>query len=368
MLSGISLRNYSDLFLLFFSIKSAQSLPVPTFYFRVSESMGDHPANLSRAALPIRGGFDQLVGQSAAMQRLYDLIRKASQTRSPVLLLGETGTGKELVARCIHFEGLRHEKPFVPIDCSALSPTLVESELFGHVKGAFTDAAQSKRGLIQAADEGSVFLDEIGELPVFMQAKFLRVLQEKEIRPVGSTEQIPVNVRVIAATNRDLEAAVRAGTFRQDLFFRLNVIQIELPPLREHKIDIPLLAAHFLEKFSERQHQVHTISEKALRLLMAYQWPGNIRELQNTIERAVVMSARNILKAEDLAAVPNAAPFSGILASNELLPLAEMERRAVMRALEETGGDKLAAARLLGIGKTTLYRRLKEYSRISARS
>src|SRR5580658_3031351 len=201
--------------------------------------------NLSSAALLRQAGFGGLIGKSAPMRRLYEQIAKISQSTSPVLLLGETGTGKELVARCIHFMGLRRDKALVPIDCSALTPTLVESELFGHVKGAFTGADHSKRGLFQSASEGTVFLDEIGELPIFMQAKLLRALQEKEIRPVGSTERIPINVRVIAATNRDLEAGVRAGTFRQDLYFRLNVIQIRLPALREHKVDIPLLAAHF---------------------------------------------------------------------------------------------------------------------------
>jgi len=212
--------------------------------------MEDH-ANLSRAALSRQKGFDGLIGESAAMCRLYELIEKISQSTSPALLVGETGTGKELVARAIHFTGLRREKALVPIDCSALAPTLVESELFGHVKGAFTGADHSKLGLLQAANEGTIFLDEIGELPMSLQAKLLRVLQEKEIRPVGSTERIPVNLRVIAATNRDLEAGVQAGTFRQDLYFRLNVVQVRLPALRERKVDIPLLVAYFLGKFSD---------------------------------------------------------------------------------------------------------------------
>jgi transcriptional regulator with PAS, ATPase and Fis domain len=258
--------------------------------------------------------------------------------------------------------GLRRDKALVPIDCSALTPTLVESELFGHVKGAFTGADHSKRGLFQAASEGTVFLDEIGELPMFLQAKMLRALQEKEIRPVGSTETIPINVRVIAATNRDLEAGVRAGTFRQDLYFRLNVIQIKLPALREHKVDIPLLAAHFLDKFSGPLHLSHAISDDALRRLLAYDWPGNVRELENAIECAVALSDESILTLDDLASVPNWGSSEGSLDSNELVPLAETERRAILQALQNTGGDRLAAARLLGIGKTTLYRRLKEYT------
>jgi transcriptional regulator with PAS, ATPase and Fis domain len=319
-------------------------------------------ANLSSAALSRQAGFGGLIGKSAPMRRLYELIAKISQGTSPVLLLGETGTGKELVARCIHFMGLRRDKALVPIDCSALTPTLVESELFGHVKGAFTGADHSKRGLFQAASEGTVFLDEIGELPMFLQAKMLRALQEKEIRPVGSTETIPINVRVIAATNRDLEAGVRAGTFRQDLFFRLNVIQIKLPALREHKVDIPLLAAHFLDKFSGPLHLSHAISDDALRRLLAYDWPGNVRELENAIECAVALSDESILTLDDLASVPNWGSSEGSLDSNELVPLAETERRAILQALQNTGGDRLAAARLLGIGKTTLYRRLKEYT------
>src|SRR6202166_4059079 len=323
--------------------------------------MEDH-ANLSRAALSSQAGFGGLIGESAPMHLLYELIAKVSQSTSPALLLGETGTGKELVARAIHFTGLRREKALVPIDCSALSPALIETELLGIVRGAFTGANQSKRSLLQTANEGTVFLDEIGELPMSLQAKLLRALQEKEIRPVGSTERIPVNVRVIAATNRDLEAGVRAGTFRQDLYFRLNVVQIRLPALREHKVDIPLLVAYFLGKFSDPLQPVRAISDDALRRLMAYDWPGNVRELENAIECAVALSPDGVLKVDDLASVPNGASTVSFPRSNELLPLAETQRRAILHALLETGGDKLAAARLLGIGKTTLYRKLKQYA------
>jgi DNA-binding NtrC family response regulator len=319
-------------------------------------------ANLSSAALLRQAGFGGLIGKSAPMHHLYELIAKISQSTSPVLLLGETGTGKELVARCIHFMGLRRDKALVPIDCSALTPTLIESELFGHVKGAFTGADQSKRGLFQAASEGTVFLDEIGELPMFLQAKMLRALQEKEIRPVGSMERIPINVRVIAATHRDLEAGVRAGTFRQDLYFRLNVIQIKLPALREHKVDIPLLVAHFLGKFSGPPQVSRTISDDALRRLAAHDWPGNVRELENAIECAVALSTDTVLTVDDLASLPHWGSAGGSLDGNELIPLAETERRAILHVLQETRGDKFAAARLLGIGKTTLYRKLKEYA------
>jgi transcriptional regulator with PAS, ATPase and Fis domain len=324
--------------------------------------MEDH-ANLSRAAFSRQPGFGGLIGESAPMHQLYELVGKISQSTSPILLFGETGTGKELVARAIHFTGLRREKALVPIDCSALTPTLVESELFGHVKGAFTGADRLKLGLFQAANEGTILLDEIGELPMFLQAKLLRALQEKEIRPVGSTVRIPINVRVIAATNRDLEAEVRAGVFRQDLYFRLNVVQIKLPALRERKVDIPLLVNHFLEKFSDPLQPVREISDDALRRLMAHDWPGNVRELENAIESGVALSSDNILRVDDLASVPNGASTVSLPRSNELLPLAETQRRAILHALLETGGDKLAAARLLGMGKTTLYRKLKEYAR-----
>jgi transcriptional regulator with PAS, ATPase and Fis domain len=325
--------------------------------------MEDH-ANLSRVLLSRQSGFTGLIGQSVQMHCLYDLIGKISQNTSPVLLLGETGTGKEMVARAIHSTGSRRDGPLVPVDCSALTPTLVESELFGHVKGAFTGADRPKQGLLQAASGGTVFLDEIGELPIFLQAKLLRALQEKEVRPVGSTEQIPIDVRVVAATHRNLEAEILAGKFRQDLYFRLNVIQIQLPPLRERKVDIPILVAHFLAKFSDSQQAVHAISDDALRSLIAYDWPGNVRELENAIECAVALSSDDVLTRGDLASVPDRAPNGCLPALNVLVPLAELERRAILNAMQETGGDKLVAAHILGIGKTTLYRKLREYGAV----
>lgn len=325
------------------------------------KDMEDH-ANPSRAALASRAVFGCLVGESTPMHRLYGLIQSVSQSTSPVLLLGETGTGKELVARCIHFKGTRHKNAFVPIDCTALAPTLVESELFGHVRGAFTGADHSKQGLLQAANRGTIFLDEIGELPSHLQAKLLRALQEKEIRPVGSTERISINVRVIAATNRELEEEVRAGTFRQDLFYRLNVVQIRVPPLRERKSDIPLLVTHFLGELSDTQ-PVRAISDDALQLLLAYDWPGNVRELRNAIERAVALSSSNTLTLDDFAPVTSPGSCDRRPNSDELVPLAEMERRAILHAVHQTGGDKLIASRLLGIGKSTLYRKLHGYKR-----
>jgi transcriptional regulator with PAS, ATPase and Fis domain len=327
--------------------------------------MEDH-ANLSRAASSDEHSFGELVGGSSPMRLLYDAITRMTQSTPPVLLIGETGTGKELVARTIHSSGPRRDKAFVPIDCSALVPTLMESELFGHVRGAFTGADHNKRGLLQCANGGTLFLDEIGELPVYLQAKMLRTLQEREIRPVGSTDRIPLNIRIIAATNRNLEAAVQAGTFRQDLFFRLNVVQIRLPPLRERKIDIPLLVAHFLHRFSSHSPQVDAVSYEALRVLIAYHWPGNVRELQNAVERALALSSETTLTIDDFAGVRLATLPSDLPEENELVPLAELERRAVLQALHQASGDKPAAARLLGIGKTTLYRKLKEYAEKSS--
>jgi len=295
------------------------------------------------------------------MQRVYRLIEKVSQHNYPVLILGESGTGKELVARSIHFLGSRCNKPFVPVDCSTLVPTLIESELFGYVKGAFTGAVQSKMGLMESAGSGTLFLDEIGDLPVDMQAKLLRALQEKEVKPVGSTDRIPISTRIIAATNHDLETRVRQGQFRQDLYFRLNVVQIKLPPLRERKSDVPLLVNAFLEKFSDANNNMRTISEEAMARLLAYDWPGNVRELENAVERAVALGSGPILHVGDLPSNLQYGTGDRMPQSDELLPLEELERRAIFRALRDAAGDKLAAARLLGIGKTTLYRKLKQY-------
>jgi two-component system response regulator HydG len=295
------------------------------------------------------------------MERVYKLIQKVALHTYPVLILGESGTGKELVARSIHFSGPRKNKTFAPVDCSSLTPTLIESELFGHVRGAFTGAQHSKQGLLESAGDGTLFLDEIGELPIDLQSKLLRALQEREIKPVGSNERVGIRARVIAATNRDLESAIRTGTFRQDLYFRLNVVQIKLPPLRERKADIPLLVNTFLDKFSDPARPIHTISEDAMRRIMSYDWPGNIRELENAIERAVALGSGPILHVGDLPSNLQYSSAEKLGDVDELMPLETLERRAIFRALQETSGDKLAAARLLGIGKTTLYRKLKQY-------
>ena len=321
----------------------------------------DQENRVLREQLRTRPGFGGLIGISPKMQRVYKVIEKVSQHNYPVLILGESGTGKELVARSIHYCGARKNKPFVPVDCSGLVPTLIESELFGYVKGAFTGAQQSRAGLLETANGGTVFLDEIGDLPVDLQAKLLRALQEREIRPVGATERVHIDLRVVAATHRDLESAIRTGGFRQDLYFRLNVVQLKLPPLRERKSDIPLLVNAFLEKFADPQKPPRTISEDAMRRLVAYDWPGNVRELENAVERAVALGSGPILHLGDLPSNLQHVSGESLPDTDEVVPLEEMERRAILRALRETGGDKLAAARLLGIGKTTLYRKLKLY-------
>ena len=333
-----------------------------TRLMRVARDVDLHQENqLLREQLRTRPGFGGLIGVSQRMQRVYKMIEKVSKHEYPVLILGESGTGKELVARSIHFSGARKTRPFAPVDCSALAPSLIESELFGHVKGAFTGAVQARQGLLEVAQSGTLFLDEIGDMPVDLQAKLLRALQEREVKPVGSTERRHIDVRIIAATNRDLEAAIRGGSFRQDLYFRLNVVQIKLPALRERKSDIPLLVTSFLEKFANPRGESRNISEEAMRQLVAYDWPGNVRELENAIERAVALGSGPIVHVGDLPTNLQYPSTERAPEKDELLPLDELERRAILRTLRETSGDKLAAARMLGIGKTTLYRKLKQY-------
>src|ERR1700730_3881894 len=300
---------------------------------------------LLREQLRTRPGFGGLIGVSMKMQRVYKMIEKVSQHEYPVLVLGESGTGTELVARSIHFSGPRRERPFAPVDCSALVPTLIESELFGYVKGAFTGAVQAKQGLLESADGGTLFLDEIGDLPVDLQAKLLRALQEREVKPVGSTERRSFNVRIIAATNRDLEAAIRGGAFRQDLYFRLNVVQVKLPPLRDRKNDIPLLVTSFLEKLTSPDARPRTISEEAMGVLIAYDWPGNVRELENCIERGLALGSGSIVEIGDLPSTLVKSRSRHMPAHDEIFPLVELERRAIFNILRHTP-DKIAAARM----------------------
>ena len=325
-----------------------------------------------RDRLRLSEGLGAMIGRSGAMEKLYRILSKVAQSSHPVLILGESGTGKELVARTIHANGQNPQKPFLPVDCSSFAPTLIESELFGYVKGAFTGANRSKDGLLVSAEGGTVFLDEIGELPLDLQARLLRALQEKEVRPVGATHTIPIKARIVAATNRDLAAMVENGSFRKDLFYRLNVVNLRLPCLRDRREDIPLLAAHFLDRISREQKKKFVLSDQVLRAMMNYNWPGNVRELEHALESASATCSDSLLEICNLPtqvqhATETRTSFSKgartelLVAPPPVKRLAELEREAILATIEALSGDKLKAARLLGIGKTTLYRKLKEY-------
>ncbi len=319
----------------------------------------------------LRSGQGNLLGQSPEMEKVFRILGRVAQSTHPVLILGESGTGKELVARAIHANGLGAGKPFVPVDCGSLAPTLIESELFGHVKGAFTGAHRPNDGLLVAAGSGTVFLDEIAELPLDLQAKLLRALQEKEVRPLGGSHAVAIRARVLAATHQDLTGMVEQGKFRRDLYYRLNVVKLTLPPLRERKEDIPLLAAHFLERNSRDMERRFRLSAETLEFLVEYSWPGNVRELSNAIDRACnLCSGETIEMGEMTTSIRDS--WMQANASRQPPPetnghapavetLAAMEKRAILTTLEQVHGDKLLAARLLDIGKTTLYRKLKEY-------
>ena len=307
-----------------------------------------------------------IVGSSAKIQDVLRMVSRLKDTRTPVLITGESGTGKELVARAIHFRGSFANRPFVAVDCGSLVPTLIESELFGDEKGAFTGALKARTGLFQSADGGTIFLDEIGELPLEMQAKLLRVLQEKEVRPVGSNQRAKVDVRVIAATNRDLEQEYRAGTFRKDLYFRLNVVTVHVPPLKERRSDIPTLAHWFLERCAPgRSVQV---TNAAMKSLLQYDWPGNVRELENCMERAVALADHQVLDVDDLppaiASVSQATDSAPAGSTEELstTDLEDIERTTIERVFQQVKGDKALAGKMLGISRATLYRKLKRYN------
>ncbi|HMD43415.1 MAG TPA: sigma-54 dependent transcriptional regulator [Candidatus Acidoferrum sp.] len=309
---------------------------------------------------------DGIIGSSSAMQDVLRMISRLKDTRTPVLISGESGTGKELVARAIHFRGAMAQTPFVAVDCGSLVPTLMESELFGYEKGAFTGATKSKSGLFASANGGSIFLDEIGEIPLEMQAKLLRVLQEKEVRPVGSNDRVSIDVRVIAATNRDLEAAYRDGTFRKDLYFRLNVVTVHLPPLRDRRSDIPVLVHYFLNRYAPGAH-VH-VTPAAMKSLLQYDWPGNVRELENCVARALTLGDQEVIDVKDLPpAIRAEQSLTQSLAVEEAsslstTALAEMEKMTILRVFEQAHGDKALAGKMLGISRATLYRKLKRYN------
>jgi two-component system response regulator PilR (NtrC family) len=315
--------------------------------------------------------FDNIIGQSSKMIVLYELLEKVAPTKTNILITGESGTGKELVAKAIHYNSPRKDKPFVTLNCGAIPEALIESELFGHMKGAFTDAIATKKGLFELADEGTIFLDEISELPLLMQVKLLRVLQDREFKRVGGTEDIRVDVRIISATNKDLEEGVREKRFREDLFYRLNVIQIKIPPLREKREDIPLLTTHFLKKYSEELNKnISGISPEALRILLGYDYPGNVRELQNIIERAVALEITQELSAQNLSSyldeqLPMKKRPLDLEIPNEGIDLEkvveDLERMLLLKALEKTKGIKKKAADLLRINFRSMRYRLEKY-------
>ncbi|MEW6749500.1 MAG: sigma-54 dependent transcriptional regulator [Candidatus Latescibacterota bacterium] len=315
-----------------------------------------------REELTERYSFDRLIGKSRPMQEVYDLIRRVAQTTATVLVTGRSGTGKELVARAIHFNSRRSDSPFVPVNCSAIPEELLESELFGHVRGAFTGAVGDRPGLFLEADGGTLFLDEVTEMGTELQAKLLRVLQEREVRAVGSARQVMVDVRIIAATNQEPEGLVRAGSLREDLYYRLNVIPIRLPSLRERLEDIPLLVEHFLEKHAAEVGSRKQISPEAIAALMRHTWPGNVRELENVVERGAVLSRGEVIGAEDLPEVLRSAE-GGLLAraGREEMTLDELEREYILLVLDKTEGNQTRAAQILGIDRRTLYRKLQGY-------
>ncbi len=315
-----------------------------------------------RRAVDRTSAFGDLIGASPAMREIFALIRKIAHGRSSVLITGESGTGKEVVARTIHYHGSRAEKPFIPINCTAIPEGLLESELFGHVRGAFTGAHASKRGLFEKADGGTLFLDEVGDMGLGLQSKLLRVLQDREVRPVGGTQSTKVDVRIIAASNRDLEAEIAAGRFREDLYYRLNVIPIHIPPLRERREDIPPLVDAFLRKHGADSPR--SLSQEAMRRLVARPWRGNARELENVIERAIALCDAPSLGVEDLPPdgredAGGGDPAAALLESavGGRLSLRELEDAYIEEILRLTGGNKVRAARILGIDRKTLYRR-----------
>jgi DNA-binding NtrC family response regulator len=309
--------------------------------------------------------FDRIIGKSPAMQHVFAMVERLKESQVNILLTGESGTGKELIARILHYHSSRKQAPFVPVNCAALPEPLLESELFGYRRGAFTDAHTDKVGLFMAAQNGTLFLDEVGELPLPLQAKLLRVIEDKEVRPLGATKGETINVRLIAATNRDLHRAVADREFRQDLFYRLNVVDIHLPPLRERLEDLPLLIQHFLER-SVQTSRVQRLSADALRLLLNYPWPGNVRELENIIERALVLCQGDEITPADLP--PHLTGCQAQVAGlHDALvrrrTLADLEREYILLALEWTEGKKTDAADILGIDRKTLYRKLVEYGK-----
>jgi len=313
------------------------------------------------------GTDDEFIGESPALAKVRSLIERVADSDASVLITGESGTGKEVVARALHRQSRRKDKPFLAINCAAMPEALLESELFGHARGAFTDARQANPGLLVQANGGTVFLDEIGDMPLGLQPKLLRVVQERIVRPLGANTEIPIDVRFLAATNLDIEAAVDDKRFREDLFFRLNVIRLELPPLRARPADILPLAQHFMRRFAQASNkQVTAISPAVAERLLSYSWPGNVRELQNCMERGVALARFSELGIDDLSERVRSHKQTDIVVAgsdpSELLRIEEVERRYILHVLDAVAGNKTAAARILGIERKTLYRKLEHYA------
>ena len=307
--------------------------------------------------------YDNIIGKSPLIKNIYDMIETVAETESTVLVTGKSGTGKELVARALHFKSKRKNKAFIPVNCGAISENLIESELFGHKRGAFTGAISDKEGFFKAADGGTLFLDEVSELPLNLQVKFLRVLQEREFTPVGTTSPISVSIRFIASTNRDLKQEIKNGRFREDLFYRLNVIEINLPSLKEREDDIPVLADHFLNKYrKEMNKNIKGIDNDAIRALIGYEWKGEVRELENVIERAVIFAKEDFITLKDLPIVfrPNDILVNHFTSGSLDDSVKNFERDYIVRALENNDFDKEKTADLLKVGLSTLYRKMKE--------
>jgi len=314
------------------------------------------------------GRYAEMLGSSPAMQRVFDRLSRLADSEAPVLVTGESGTGKELVARALHEQSARKERPFVALNCAAVPEALLESELFGHTRGAYTDARKDRRGLFLQADGGTLLLDEIGDLPLSLQPKLLRVVEDQRVRPVGGDKEVACDVRVIASTNRDLQTALEESRFREDLFYRINVVEIELPPLRARGTDILLLAQHFLREFAARSgKQVIGLSEAAAERLLAYRWPGNIRELRNAMERAVALTQFEKLVVEDLPEQIRDYRTSRLVLEGhdpaELQTLEEVERRYILHVLDAVGDNRTLAARVLGLDRKTLWRKLQRYAK-----
>jgi DNA-binding NtrC family response regulator len=318
-----------------------------------------------RTEVERRYRFGDLIGRSPGMKRIFETIARVCDLAANVLIVGESGTGKEMVARALHANSSRAAAPFVAINCAAIPETLIESELFGYVRGAFTDAKKDRPGLFHEASGGVLFLDEIGEIPLLLQAKLLRVIEDREVRPLGGNRSEKIDVRLVSASNRLLEDLIHERRFRQDLYYRLNVIRIDLPPLRERAEDIPVLVEHFIKKFAHKaQHRVEGIDKEALALLIGHRWPGNVRELEHTIERAVLLGKGPTIGVNDLPAQlsgtdPRKLPLAEAVARS--FTLRDLEREYIERVLENTGGNKTEAAKILGVDRTTLYRKLEEY-------